>query len=89
MNSIVEVTKIIMNLKLEVKLDSWWELSSIRGDGGKVFNQNERRSSCRCLQSNNKGLRFWWNYASCSSLGGKIWSKGCVNKRWFQCEHCL
>jgi hypothetical protein len=41
------------------------------------------------LQSNNKGWRFWWNYASCSSLGGKIWSKGCVNKRWFQCEHCL
>jgi hypothetical protein len=31
------------------------KLSPIKGDGGKVLNQNERRSSCRCLQNNNKG----------------------------------
>jgi hypothetical protein len=30
-------------------------LSSIKGDGGKVLNQNEIRSSCIRLQSNNKG----------------------------------
>ncbi len=50
-------------------------MSSIKGDGGKDLNQNEIKSGCRCLQSNNKGWRFWWSYANCSSSGGKVWSK--------------
>ncbi len=30
------------------------DLSSIKKDDEKVFDKNERGSSCRCLQSNNK-----------------------------------
>ncbi len=42
---------------------------------------------CRCLQNNNKGWRFWWSYANCSSLDEKVWSKGCVTGWWLQNEH--
>jgi hypothetical protein len=41
------------------------------------------------LQNNNKGWRFWWSYANCSNLGGKVLSKGCVIGWWLQCEHYI
>jgi hypothetical protein len=44
-----------MNSKLEVNFGTFDEnLSSIKGNGGKVLNQNEKRLGCRCFQSKNK-----------------------------------
>jgi hypothetical protein len=55
MNLVAKATKVIVNSKLEVKLGQMMRIClQLRGMVEKSLNQNERRSCCICLQSNNK-----------------------------------